>query len=385
MSKSSVLLEVAQFKSTQTPPRFAYLSSQSYVLALVSLPGHYAASASAPANTIDIFDKTTLQGVQTLSGHDVATTSLHGVENIAGIFGRSLMSSGRDGSVKIWDTRTNSYSIKMTNLGASRALLCCDISPDGMTVAAGTEIQGEDALILYWDPRRPAAPLRTHGSTHSDDITTMCFAHADLGMPRNTLLSASSDGLVSTSNADETDEDEAVLHVGNWGCSISQAGWIQASSGVKIWAASDMETFSTWTHELDLCQSLDIRSPVLHGKRTWVTDYLVGCARNPNTPDTLGVFAGSNEGDISLLSNANLAVPGAPWYLHNTWSLGHAGIVRSLLWDHESNVLVTGGEDTKINVWPSLSPEVQSDDGAMDVDLNPRKRHLDQDDAQVGN
>ncbi|KAG5353719.1 hypothetical protein C0989_003145 [Termitomyces sp. Mn162] len=235
MSKSSVLLEVAQFKSTQTPPRFAYLSSQSYVLALVSLPGHYAASASAPANTIDIFDKTTLQGVQTLSGHDVATTSLHGVENIAGIFGRSLMSSGRDGSVKIWDTRTNSYSIK-----------------NGMTVAAGTEIQGEDALILY-----------------------------------------------CTSNADETDEDEAVLHVGNWGCSISQAGWIQASSGVKIWAASDMETFSTWTHE--------------------------------------------------------------------------------------SNVLVTGGEDTKINVWPSLSPEVQSDDGAMDVDLNPRKRHLDQDDAQVGN
>lgn len=105
---------------------------------------------------------------------------------------------------------------------------------------------------LSRDPRQPAVPLRTHGSTHSDDITSVSFAPADLGMPRNTLLSASSDGLVSTSNADEADEDEAVLHVGNWGCSISQVGWINASSGAKVWAASDMETFSTWTHEVRL-------------------------------------------------------------------------------------------------------------------------------------
>ncbi|KAG6906559.1 hypothetical protein DXG01_013187 [Tephrocybe rancida] len=381
---ASVLLEAPQFKSTQSPLKSTRLSSQSYVLSMVSLAGHYAASASALANTIDIFDKTTLQGVETLSGHDVATTSLHAIDDIVGISGRSLMSSGRDGSVKIWDPRSNSHSIKMTNLGASRALLCCDASLDGLTIAAGTDMQGEDALIFYWDPRQPAAPLRMHGSTHSDDITTVSFAQADSGMPRNTLLSASSDGLVSTSNADEADEDEAVLHVGNWGCSVSQAGWNYTPSGPKVWAASDMETFSTWSHELDLCQSLDIRSPVLHGKRTWVTDYFVGCARNPNTPGTLGVFTASNEGDISLLSNANLSVPGAPWYLHNTWSTGHVGIVRSLLWDFDHNVLVTGGEDSKINVWPGLLSEQQSDDDAMEVDSNPRKRNIDREEEQVG-
>ncbi|KAG6896871.1 hypothetical protein C0992_005562 [Termitomyces sp. T32_za158] len=337
---TSVLLEAPQFKSTQTPLKSAHLSSSSYVLSIAALAGHYAASASAPANTIDIFDKTTLQGIVTLSGHDVAITSLQAVENIAGLFGRSLMSSGRDGSVKIWDPRSNS------------------------------------------DPRQPAAPLRTHGSTHSDDVTSVSFARADSGMPRNTLLSASSDGLVSTSNADEADEDEAVLHVGNWGCSISQASWIPTSSGgAKIWAASDMETFSTWTHELDLCQSLDIRSPVLHGRRTWVTDYFIGCTRVPNSPEDLGVFVG---GDLSLLSNANLSVSDAPWYLHKTWSQGHVGIIRSLLWEHENNVLVTGGEDAKINVWPSLSLEAQLDDRAMDVDMNPRKRSYDRDDEQEG-
>ncbi|KAG6813191.1 hypothetical protein H0H92_013311 [Tricholoma furcatifolium] len=398
---SAVLLEAPRFKSTQSPLKSSRLSSNSYVLSIASLTGQYAASSSAPANTIDIFDKITLQGVETLPGHDIAITSLHAVENIAAITGPTLISCGKDGSVKVWDPRSKSHSIKMTNLGASRALLSCDVSPDGLTVAAGTEMQGEDALILYWDPRQPAAPLRTHGSTHSDDITTVSFAKADSGMPQNTLLSASSDGLVSTSNADEADEDEAVLHVGNWGCSISQAGWIDAPAGPKIWAASDMETFSTWSHELDLCQSLDIRNPVLHGKRTWVTDYLITCGSNPNTPGTLGVFTGSNEGDASLLSNANLSVPDAPWYLHNTWSTGHAGIVRSLFWDHDVrcsptlllwkneltlsssqyNVLVTGGEDSKIHVWPSLH---QLDDDAMDVDSNPRKRNLEGDDEQDG-
>jgi hypothetical protein len=34
--------------------------------------------------------------------------------------------------------------------GRVRGLLCCDVSTDGQTVAAGTDLQGDDALILYW-------------------------------------------------------------------------------------------------------------------------------------------------------------------------------------------------------------------------------------------
>lgn len=109
------------------------------------------------------------------------------------------------------------------------------------------------------DPRNAAAPLRTHASTHSDDITALHFLNTGssptVDSP-NILLSASSDGLVSTSNADEDDEDESVLHVGNWGCSISQAGWIHGKAGPKIWASSDMETFSTWSDEVIMFQNL---------------------------------------------------------------------------------------------------------------------------------
>jgi hypothetical protein len=69
---------------------------------------------------------------------------------------------------------------------------------------------------------------------------------------RNLLLSGSTDGLVCISNAEESDEDEAVLHVGNLGSSISQAGWIGADTGGTrkgVWAATDMETFSLWSDE----------------------------------------------------------------------------------------------------------------------------------------
>jgi hypothetical protein len=100
------------------------------------------------------------------------------------------------------------------------------------------------------DPRNPSVPLRTHSSTHSDDITAVHFLDDGSHTPHKTLLSVSSDGLVSTSNANEDDEDEALLRVGNWGCSISQAGWIRTYEGAKIWALSDMETFSIWSNEV---------------------------------------------------------------------------------------------------------------------------------------
>lgn len=97
------------------------------------------------------------------------------------------------------------------------------------------------------DPRNPAAPLRVHSSTHSDDITAVHFSKSQ----SNVLLSASSDGLVCTSNADEDDEDEAGLHVGNVGSSVAQAGWINGTDGTPtVWAGSDMETFSTWSDEV---------------------------------------------------------------------------------------------------------------------------------------
>lgn len=125
------------------------------------------------------------------------------------------------------------------------------------------------SLLFSRDPRSPAAPLRTHASTHSDDITALHFYRPPPGGAPSSagpslLLSASSDGLVCTSNADEPDEDEAGVHVGNWGCSVAQAGWLHDRMGRPgVWAASDMETFSVWTSEVRRSTHLDVPLPSL--------------------------------------------------------------------------------------------------------------------------
>lgn len=125
MSSSSPLVESPYLQIYPSPSRSSTSSSQAYIISIAALPTHYAASASAPSNTIDIFDKATLQCLQTLPGHIEATTSLHSVQNVVNIPSTSLMSSGKDGSVKIWDERSNSHSIKSRSMSIVLELLTC--------------------------------------------------------------------------------------------------------------------------------------------------------------------------------------------------------------------------------------------------------------------
>ncbi|KAI0080683.1 WD40 repeat-like protein [Panus rudis PR-1116 ss-1] len=380
------LVDSPAFTSAKSPLRSVTLPAEAYVLSLASINSHYAAASSAPLNTIHLFDKANLRKTHELQGHEVAISSLRTVSKIAGTNREALISCGKDGIIKVWDERSGSAALQMNAyiLSTRRSLLCCDVSADGMTVAAGTDLQGEDASLLYWDIRQPAAPRRFHTCTHSDDITAVHFLKSNTSgrTYANVLLSASSDGLVCTSNPDEDDEDEAGLHVGNWGCSIAQAGWIHGKSGTPaVWTASDMETFGVWSHELDLVRNDDIRQPSVHRQDlTWITDYLIGCHTThnilPDHDNELSIFTGSNEGDVALLTRPNLSDANTPWLLHRTWTTGHVGVVRSLLWDEKNNVLLTGGEDSKLNAWsssPLVSPQDTTSpsgkrDDSMDID-----------------
>ncbi|KAG1739877.1 WD40-repeat-containing domain protein [Suillus paluster] len=379
------LLESPSFKTISSAIKSTNHPDGSYVLALTSLGNNYVSSASSPSNAIHLFDKSSLQCVQTLKGHESATTALRTVRGIGGSDRHMLLSAGKDGCVIAWDERSGDSSITMTTSGRSRTLLSCDASHNGLTVAAGTDLQKEDAFILYWDPRKPAVPLRVHGSTHSDDITALHFLkNSPSPTSRQILLSASTDGLVSTSNSAEDDEDEAVLNVGSWGCSISQAGWIRGSSTNRVWAASDMETFSCWSNELDMLQNCDIRNPSVHSHgRTWVTDYLITCQNTKRSDSNLAVFVGSNEGDVALLSSSDVTDSSAPWTINSVWASGHTGVVRSVFWDENHEILVTGGEDSKISAWrcpiPGRSSESAGDESTMDMDSAILKRERDDD------
>ena len=149
------------------------LPAESYVLSLTSIAGQYAASASSPSNQIRLFDKATLQCTGVLKGHEHATTQLCTAHHLGTSTREMLLSSGKDGCVIVWDERSGSAGIKSgltTSLspeactlttqrmflitvetsGRLRPLLCCDASDDGFLVVAGTDLQKEDAFIIYW-------------------------------------------------------------------------------------------------------------------------------------------------------------------------------------------------------------------------------------------
>ena len=92
------------------PTHSAKLPSNAYVLFIASLPDCYAAAASSPADTINLYNKRDLRSLTTLGGHPGGTTSirsvsLHATSNGSG---QTLVSCGKDGYVRIWDSRSKS-------------------------------------------------------------------------------------------------------------------------------------------------------------------------------------------------------------------------------------------------------------------------------------
>ncbi|KAF8592782.1 WD40 repeat-like protein [Ramaria rubella] len=269
----------------------------------------------------------------------------------------TLMSAlQQPGSIMVWDERRRAQPVLEIHPPKNRGILSFDVSSDGHTLAAGTDLQYDDASIFYWDPRNPAQPTHTHSSTHSDDITTLHFHPT---FPK-LLLSASTDGLLSTSDAREQDEDEAAHDVANWGCSIARAGWFKRDAGYGVWASSDMETFGLWNDELDLLVEFgDVRQPSLVGQ--WTTDYLIDACDVVSSPGPCGssgltLFLGSNSGDVALASISDTSISRPAWTLHGLLQDAHPdAVVRSVHWDQANGVLITGDEAGRLAAWRGVA------------------------------
>jgi WD repeat-containing protein 89 len=106
------LLESATLVEQTTPLRSSTLPCDAYLLAIAALGSYYAASASAPSHRIYLFDKTSLRTLHSFEGHQGGTTSLRGVDSVAGTNRRAILSSGRDGVVRVWDDRTGATAIE---------------------------------------------------------------------------------------------------------------------------------------------------------------------------------------------------------------------------------------------------------------------------------
>ncbi|KAF9107655.1 WD repeat-containing protein 89 [Mortierella sp. AM989] len=254
-----------------------------------------------------------------------------------------LMSSAKDGSIAVWDLRTEGKPVQVFSTPAQNPLLCFDLNSSEQILAAGSELVDYDANIHFFDARNTSAIVKTYSESHSDDITNIKFHPTNPGR----VMTGSVDGLICQFDLTDMDEDEGLLVVTNTGSSVNKIGYF-GPSAEYIYSLSHMETLSLWnSDDADAIHQFgDIRgasNPALG----LTLDYGIDCQYEPES-GRLYLISGSNEGNINILH-----VKADSLQLCQVLSGGHSEIVRSTCWDSKRGILFSGGEDAKLGLWTS--------------------------------
>ncbi|KAI5785896.1 WD domain protein [Geopyxis carbonaria] len=349
----------------------------SYIYSVVRASSS-ALAAIASDDSLRIFDPRRLSVHSTiLNTHNLGVTSLTTVSEYV------LATAGRDGLVKIWDTRLseNEPTVVLSNTGSTHPILSLAINPDTGIVAVGTERPenthaGGD--VLLWDVRTPKTPKVRYTESHNDDVTELRFH------PRipHLLLSGSTDALVNVydlrtppapADSGTTDDEEALVQVLNHGSSIHHAGFVEASptKAPEIWAMSHDEqlgVYGFYENPPVEGEYRDVPSKIFGDVRTTLgCEYVVDVLRRE-----YGALVAAGSYEKSNLKLVPLTREGDNV---EDWELGaqrnmsyefigvHSGeIVRSLLVDEATGAVYTAGEDGRIMVWrpDGWTPQVQS-------------------------
>ena len=89
----------------------------------------------------------------TLRGHgDIVTSAAFSPD------GKRLVTAGREGTVKVWDSSTGG---ELLTLRAEFAVMCVAFSPDGKSIAGGTAGKS----IVLWDSAAPAGGYEPRKTT----------------------------------------------------------------------------------------------------------------------------------------------------------------------------------------------------------------------------
>ncbi|EGG12229.1 uncharacterized protein MELLADRAFT_89307 [Melampsora larici-populina 98AG31] len=257
--------------------------------------------------------------------------------------------------LSIWDLRmNNSLPILELKGSSSDPFLSLDFSLDGNLLSASSGDENQPRIDLF-DCRSNPIPLHTYTESHSDLITSLAFHPTE----HHKLLSASTDGLIVTYDVRLVDEEDAVIATGNVGASLARSRW--SGDGRFVWTGTDMETVAVWDGEdLGLIQDFgDIRLGELerpHSSWRDPTSYLIDSTNLPKHVDPIqsrfGYFSGSQSGEVSLIEPSNQS--NVPWNLLASLTGGHTDIVRSAIVDERSGMILTGGEDGNICLWPNV-------------------------------
>ncbi|KAL1644382.1 hypothetical protein SLS58_004296 [Diplodia intermedia] len=271
------------------------LPTDSYIYSL--RPTATALAALSSDDSLRIFDTKTLQllpgGVISRVHESVTCLEPYSEE------GNVLATAGRDGLVKCWDRRTRK-AVMDFRVPKPQGLSALEVSSAHHAIIAGTELEDRgpgDSFIYAWDARNPSTPRLTLAESHTDSITELSLHPTN----PSTLLSASTDGLVSIFDLTQSDEDEALRQVINHHSAVHHAGF---ASPTDVYVLGTDETLAFYQY-----QDSDDPSPELTPVKIGDVREKLTCEYVVNVYGSAGanvVVAGNHSNDwTSYLSTAH--------------------------------------------------------------------------------
>lgn len=237
-----------------------------------------------------------------------------------------LLASVAEDGLRIWDLRTQRAAHHVSGKFLS-------VAHRDTAIAAGTELEGQDAKVNVYD-LRTLKSVRAFVDSHHDDVTALQFHSAG-----QFLMLGLTDGYVNVYNLNEPDEDEALHQVINYAsvhqCRFTLPQRIGVLSHMETMAFYELNSMDYETNEEPKPRDLgDVR-------RLWNCEYVV---------DFKSGYVVYGSSSLSALSfrpfNALLEKFGEPVHLE---SVHNGEVVRDF--EVAGHAAVTCGEDSRVAFW----------------------------------
>ncbi|XP_063238947.1 WD repeat-containing protein 89 isoform X2 [Bacillus rossius redtenbacheri] len=260
-----------------------------------------------------------------------------------------LYTCSMDGTVKLWDLRTDLTSCKTEfkdgtygATGAPKPLTSFDVAPDDRFVCAGSQLVDGDAFLLFWDARSSKL-LGGYWESHSEDVTQVCF-HP---LKQTTMATGSTDKLINIFDISASCEDDALLHTLNTESSVAKITWLGGEDSLScITHTEDVQLWKTDGERPEVQFSRETVTKCL--QRTSVDNCYLIDVHWKETSGQVMLLAGSlsRKGQcLRSLEVTNEKLKPMCQFLNNK------EVVRTSWYLQNDERVITGGEAGYLNVW----------------------------------